>query len=267
MLVEECSVEETLAAGRREQREGESRVTARERLEVDLGLLRRRGADRVDDDDAGLRFRQPVPVGVGSRGGRIRAPHDDAGGIARGTRVEARFRRAVDVVESDVSRLVADGIRVDFGRSEPVEEPQREGVREQRERPGVVGVQDRVRARLRGDRAEAGRDFVDGRVPRDGLELACSLRSDPALGGEQALLGIPKGPVVADRALRTESAPADGMRRVSPDVLDAAVLLDDGDPAGVVTVSRARRQDGLGHERRSYRLGRNAGRRSAQRSA
>ena len=89
----------------------------------------------------------------------IGAPDDDAGGVCRRSRVEPALGRPVDVVEGDVTGQVADGVGVDLGRAEPVEEAHREGVGEQRERAGVVGVEDRLRplggvdlAEPRGDR-------------------------------------------------------------------------------------------------------------------
>ena len=79
----------------------------------------------------------------------------EAEGFAPQTRMQAESRAvsgskptsrgAVDVLERDVPGLVADRVRVDLGRAEPVEEPQREEVGEEREGARVVGVQDGVR--------------------------------------------------------------------------------------------------------------------------
>ncbi len=106
-----------------QQREGQRRVAARMGLEVQVGLLSRRRADRVDHDHRARRLGQPLRMGVRGRRRRVRAPHDDALGVARGARVKARLRRAVQVAEGDMASQVADGVRLDLGRSNAVEEP------------------------------------------------------------------------------------------------------------------------------------------------
>ena len=59
-----------------QEREGECRVGARERLQVQVGALGGPGRDRVDHDDRARRLRQPVLVGVRRGRGGIRAPDE-----------------------------------------------------------------------------------------------------------------------------------------------------------------------------------------------
>ena len=91
----------------------------------------------------------------GARGGRVGSPDEDRGGVGRGAGVESLERGPVDVTESDVSRLVANRVRVDLGRAEPVEETQREVIPDHPEGAGVVGIQDRLAAAPRRPRGAA----------------------------------------------------------------------------------------------------------------
>ena len=205
---DEALVDEPLAGDDVQEGEGECGVAAGERLEVEVGGRGRRGPHRVDDDHPRRRLRQPVVVGVRRRSRGIRAPHEDAGGVTRGRRVEADERRAVHVLERDVAGLVADRVGVDLRRSEPVEEAQREEVGEEREGSRVVRVQDRVGARLGLDPVEALGDLGERLVPGQGLEAAVALRPDPAQRARQPCLRVEEGAVVADRALAAEPAAA-----------------------------------------------------------
>jgi hypothetical protein len=141
-----------------------------------------------------------------------------------------------------VSGLVADRVRVDLGRAQPVEEPQREEVGEEREGAGVVSVQDRVRAGGRLDAPEALGDLRESLVPGDWLEPRLALRADPAKRPRQPRPRIEEGAVVADRALAAQLAAAHGMIRIAAHVPDRPVARDHRDPAGVVAVPRTRRQ-------------------------
>jgi hypothetical protein len=144
-----------------------------------------------------------------------------------------------------VARLVADRVRIDLRRPEPVEEPEREEVAEEREGARVVGVQDRVGAGLVLDPVEALGDPAERVVPGDRLEPALALRADAAKRAREPGRGIEEGAVVADRALAAEPAAAHGVVGVAAHVPDRAVALDDEDPAGVVAVPRAGREDVL----------------------
>jgi hypothetical protein len=149
------------------QRERERGVAAGERRQMEIGGTRRRRANGIYDDHLAGRLWQPVLVLVRSRGRRVGSPDEDRGGVARGARIEAVEGRAVDVVERDVTGLVANRVRVDLGRAEAVEEALREVVAEQRERAGVVGVENRVRPGIGLDRGKPLRDLGDRLVPRD----------------------------------------------------------------------------------------------------
>ena len=144
---EERPVRHAVADEDVQEREGECRVGAGERLQVQVGALGGPGRDRVDHDDRARRLGQPVLVGVrrGRRG--VGAPDEDAGGVGGAARVEPDLRRAVEVVQGDVPGEVADRVGVDLGRAEPVDEAQPVAVAELRERAGVVGVEDRLRTR------------------------------------------------------------------------------------------------------------------------
>ena len=88
---------------------------------------------------------------------RVRAPHDDAGGVGRRLGIEALLARAVDVRERDVARVVADGVRLDLGRAEAVEEALRERRVDERAGAGVVRVEDARGAVLARRSRRAGR--------------------------------------------------------------------------------------------------------------
>ena len=142
VLVEELAVEQPSRIDHgAARRPGRRRCPGR--LQVQVGLPRRRVRTGSTTITSAGRLPQPVLVLVGRRGRGVGAPDQDAGGVARGARVEAVQRGAVDVVEGDVTGLVADGVGVDLGRAEPVEEAHREEVADQREGAGVVGVEDR----------------------------------------------------------------------------------------------------------------------------
>ena len=183
---DEVHVDEPVAGDHVQEREGQGGVAAGERLEVEIGCLGRRGPHRVDHDHPGGRLGQPVVVCVRRRSRRIRAPDENAGGVAGGQRVEADEGGAVHVLERDVPGLVADRVRVDLGRAQPVEEAQRKEVGEEREGARVVGVQDRVRAGGRLDATETLGDLLERIVPGDGLEPPVALRAGRGEAGASA---------------------------------------------------------------------------------
>src|SRR5207244_11354159 len=99
-----------------------------------------------------------------------------------------------------------------------------------RERPGVVGVQDRGGrhgAQPLGDRRER-------LIPGDGLQPAFALRTDPPQRLRETRLGIAPGAVVADRALAAEPAACPWVVAVAAHVGDHAVPFDADAPARVV---------------------------------
>ena len=245
MAVDEVHVDEPLASDHVQKREGQGGVAAGKRLQMEIGRLGGRGPDGVDHDHPGGRLGQPVVMRVRRRSGRIRAPDENAGGIAGSQRVEADERGAVHVLERDVPGLVADRVRVDLGRAESVEEAQRKEVGEEREGARVVGVQDCVRAGGRLDATETLGDVPERIVPGDGLKLPLALRAGPAQRARQPRRRIEKGAVVADRALAAELAAAHRMLRIAADVPDRPVALDDRDAARVVAVPGTRRQHHL----------------------
>ena len=151
-------------------------------------------------------FGQPVLVGVRSRGRRVRSPDERCRphrGAVRGSKpVE---RRPVDVVQGDVPGLVAD--RCPGSTSVAPrrwKKRMREGVGEQRERAGVVGVEDRVRARRRDDLLKPAGDLGDRLVPRARARIGPRPSARPAAAAGSA---APR-----DRATRCCSRPSTSRR-------------------------------------------------------
>jgi hypothetical protein len=70
----ERAVEQALAVDYMQHREGERRVAAGERLQMEVGGLGRPMAHGVDHDLGAARLLEPVLVSVRARGGRIDAP-------------------------------------------------------------------------------------------------------------------------------------------------------------------------------------------------
>src|SRR5215218_9691181 len=191
---------------------------------------------------------------VRRRSGRVRSPDEDAGGVARGQGIEADKRGAVHVLECDVPGLVADRVRVDLGRAEPVEEAQWEGVGKERKGSGVVRVQHGLWPSRLVDAPESLGDFLNRSFPGDRLELALALGPQPAKWPRQPRSGIQERAVVPDRALAAELAAGHRMIRVTAHVADRPVALDHRDPAGVVTVPGTGRKNNLIYLNRHERL-------------
>ena len=129
VLCHEGLVDEAVPANHVREREGQRRIAAGAELEIRVGRGGGRGADRVDHDHLAARLAQPVVVGVRRARRGIRAPHEDALRGRRRLGVEAFLARAVDVRQRHVPGVVADGVRLHFGRAEAVEEALREGAR------------------------------------------------------------------------------------------------------------------------------------------
>ena len=190
---------------------------------------------------------------VGSRGRRIRAPDEDRAGVSSRAGIEPLERGPVQVVERDVAGLVAHRVRVDLGRPEPVEEPEREVVADHRESAGVMGVQHRAPAVLVHDRPQPVSDLRDRVLPGDRREAALPLRSDPSQRGRQACVRVEHHAVVGARALLAQLAPADGVVRVAAHDGPAIRAPHDQHATRVVAVPRA------GGPHANRRAGRRAG--------
>ena len=219
--------------------EGQRGVGAGERLEVEVRGARRLGPDRVDDDDDAGRLGQPVLVLVGRGDRGVGSPHEDAGGVDGGARVKAVLGGAVQVLQGHVARLVADRVGVHLACPERAHEAHAEAVAEQRVGPGVVGVEDRSRSRLwvSGDIRQPRRDLLERLVP--GGSAPSDERS------RQPRPWIQEHPVVRGGALGAQPAAADWVVAIAADVADRAVRADrDLDPARVIAVTRAGREQG-----------------------
>ena len=182
---------------------------------MNVGLRRRRRSNRIDDDHFSGRLRQPVLVGMGRRGVRVRSPHDDAGGVLRRARIEAVERGAVHVAQRDVSRHVANRVRGHLGCPEAIEESQRRNAGQQGDRAGVVRIQYRAGAVIGEDPVESGGNFGEGGSPRDRLEASQTFASRAPHGRAQAPRGVAPLPVVGRRAFAAQSTPAYGVRGVA----------------------------------------------------
>ena len=180
MRGDEPVVEQPVALQHVQQAERERCVAARKRLEMQVGLRRGLRPQRIDDDLRGRGFGQPVLVGVRRGVRRVGAPDQDAARVRRGPRVEALGRIAEQQAPRHVPGHVADRVRLDFGRSQPVKETQRKHVRQQRQRAAVVGVQNGLRAGSLDHLAQCGGNAREGRLPADALEAPGSLRADAA---------------------------------------------------------------------------------------
>ena len=116
--------------------------------------------------------------------------------VGGGGRIEAVERSAVDVVERDVAGLVTDRVRIDLGGAEPVAEPQREVIRDRRERAGVVRVEDRVRAPVVEERhAGAPRPRRAPRPSEIGSKRPSPFGPDPASGVVTRAAGSRQAPL------------------------------------------------------------------------
>ncbi len=249
--VEERPIEQPVPPHHVGQRVGQRGVAARERLQVDGGRRRRRRPDRVDDDHRPRSLRQPVVVLVGRRRRRIRPPHEDARAVAGRPRVEAVGRGPVEVLERHVAGLVADRVGIDLTRAEAAQKPQGEAVPELGEGPGVVGVEDRRRARVVDDLPPA-RGDQPGRVgPAHRPEAAAALGAVAQQRRGESDRRVEQRSVIGGGALRAQAPAADRVVAVAADVTDPPVAHGDLDAARVVAVARARREDPpLGRSRR-----------------
>ena len=88
VLAHEGVVDEPLAADHVGQRERERGIAARPKLEVRVRLIAGGRANRVDHDHLAARLAQPVVVRMRRTRRGIGAPHDDAGRLGRGLRVD-----------------------------------------------------------------------------------------------------------------------------------------------------------------------------------
>ena len=118
---DEPGVDQALALNDVQKGERQGRVAAREGLQMNVRLRRRRRANRIDHHDVAGRLRQPVLMRMRRRGMRIRAPDHDAGGILGRARIESIRRGSVHIAQGDVPCHVANGVRRDLGRAQPIE--------------------------------------------------------------------------------------------------------------------------------------------------
>ena len=200
VLGDERVVEQPVALQHVQQAERERGVAARKRLKVQVGLRRGLRPQRIDDDLRSGRFGQPVLVGVRRGVRRVGAPDQDAARVRRGARVEALGRIAEQQTPRHVPGHVADRVRLDLGRPQPMKEAQRKHVRQQRQRAAVVGVQNGLRARGLDHLGQLGGNVREGRVPADALEASGSLRADTAQRIPQAGRLVLPDAVVGDGA-------------------------------------------------------------------
>src|SRR6185437_1994319 len=162
--------------------ERKRRVGARQRCDVDVALLGRRAAIRIDRNElraAPLRFLCARPE-VQARRDRIAAPDDDEAAVLELLDVHAD--RGAD--DRGPSRLA--GGRADRAIEKRCAQAMEEATihrraLEQPHRSRVAVRKDRLRAVARpGDRLEALCDLVERLVPRDAREAALALGADAA---------------------------------------------------------------------------------------
>ena len=182
MLGDERVVEQPVALQDVQQAEGQRGVAARKRLKVQVGLRRGLRAQRIDDDLRGRGFGQPVFVRVGRGVRRVGAPDQDAARVRRGARIESHRRIAEHQAPRHVPGHVADRVRLDLGRPQPMKEAQRKHVCEQRQGAAVVSMQNGLRARGLDGLVQLGRDVRESLVPAEALEAPVSLRADAPEG-------------------------------------------------------------------------------------
>src|SRR5216684_5161349 len=95
------------------------------------------------------------------------------------------------------------------------------------------------------DAFQSVRDFLECRVPGNGLESPRALRALRAhapQGLAQPPLRVAPFAVIGGRALSAQGTAADGVRRIAADRRDASVALVHQHAAGIVAIPRAGRQ-------------------------
>ena len=237
--VNEPPVDEPVAPQHVQEAIGEDGVGPRAQLQVEVGPFGGLGPERVDHHHRAAGFPQPVLVLVGGRGGRVGTPDQDRGGVSRRPGVEAVERGSVDVLEGGMAGFVADRVRVDLRRAQPVEETHREVVADHGERAGVVRVQHRGAAGLAHDPLQSVGDLLGRLLPGDGREVAVTFRAGPAQGMAEPGLRIRQDAVVGGGALPAELSAAHGVVLVPAHDRGPPAPLHDDDAAGVVAVARA----------------------------
>ena len=142
--------------------------------------------------------------------------------------------------------LVADRIGIDFGRADPVEQPDGVGAAEEAHSTGIMCVEDGARRAPINQIMEFRCDLAQRFGPGDGLEFAFALGADALQGSGEPECRVSPGAIIGDRAFAAERSPADGVILVTEHIGDDAVLPGDGDAAGIVTIARAGRLHGFG---------------------
>ena len=86
--VDELPIKKTVAVQNVGEREGQRRVRARERLQMEVGCSRCRRPDRIDDNHGSRRLGQPVLMLMRRGSRRVRTPDEDAARLDCCLRVE-----------------------------------------------------------------------------------------------------------------------------------------------------------------------------------
>jgi hypothetical protein len=146
-----------------------------------------------------------------------------------------------------LARHIADRIGCNFSGAETVKETEWEQEGEEGNCPRVMGVDDRVRSRGRGDSPKPLCNSGQRFVPRYRLESSLALLPDSAQWAGQSNIRIEPLAIIARRALCAQLAAAYGVVWITPDLPDQTVALDNDDPATVVAVTRTSRADNLDH--------------------
>ena len=224
--------------------EREGGVGARLDRQVPVGLFRRAGGDRVDDDDLGaaalgLGDERPVVQVVADR---VDRPQDDVAGVDEAFRIDRRGRPAGHEEGGDGGGI-AEGALGD-GCAQLVEE----GVADIQPVQDALGAeiavgQDGGRPVAIDDLLPAARDFVQGLVPAERLEFPLALGAGPAQRGQHPVVAVDPVLVVVD--LDAQAALGERVVRVAPHVDDLAVADGRQHRTGIGTIVRTGAEYGL----------------------
>ena len=146
MLGYEVSLKKSVSVQNVQQAEGESCISSRKRLEVEVGLGRGLRPDWINNDLLGWRVRQPMLVRMWGGMGRVCAPDQNTARVRGSAGVKADGRTAEQQPPGNMSGHIADRVRLDFGCTQAVKETQGKHIGQQRQRAGVMGMNDGFRA-------------------------------------------------------------------------------------------------------------------------
>ena len=172
--------------------------------------------------------------------------------MARRAGIEAFQRIAEDEFKCGMTGFVADRVRIDFGRTDPVEQANGVGAAEKADGAGIMCMEDGARRALADQIMELRGDPAERFLPGDGLELALALGADALQGRGEPEGLLPPGAIIGDRAFAAERAPTDGVILVTEHIGDDPALFIYGETAGVVAIARTSGFDNvlLQHRRR-----------------